>query len=237
MSVKNTESRGERIKTNIKSKIHTVKSSQRQGNPGFGINNISRCHIVIKGTVQGVGFRPFVYRLAGTYKVKGSVLNSSRGVIIEAEGEEGKIESFINAIKGHPPALSKINSFEVTRLPPAGFTSFQILKSSPDKSNEALIPPDVGTCKSCAEEILNPLDRHYQYPFTNCTNCGPRFTIIEEVPYDRPGTSMKTFNMCNDCANEYNNPLNRRFHAQPVACPACGPSIRKADNKGKTAAD
>jgi hydrogenase maturation protein HypF len=201
------------------------------------IGNISHCRIVIKGTVQGVGFRPFVYRLAGVHKITGSVLNSSHGVIIEAEGEEREVNAFIHEIKEHPPALSEINDFETTKLPPAGYISFEILKSNPDQSNEVLIPPDVGTCPACAREILDPNDRHYQYPFTNCTNCGPRFTIIEEVPYDRPGTSMKTFGMCNDCTNEYNNPLDRRFHAQPVACPVCGPRIQIKDNKGNLVSD
>lgn len=201
------------------------------------ISNISHYRIVIKGTVQGVGFRPFVYRLAGIHKITGSVLNSSHGVIIEAEGEDGKVNAFIHAVKEHPPTLSEINDFKTTRLPPAGFTTFEILKSRPDQANEVLIPPDVGTCTACAREILDPEDRHYQYPFTNCTNCGPRFTIIEEVPYDRPGTSMKTFNMCDDCASEYNNPIDRRFHAQPVACPSCGPRIQIRDKKGILVSD
>jgi hydrogenase maturation protein HypF len=167
------------------------------------------------------------------YNIKGNVLNSSSGVIIEAEGEEGAIKSFINTIKENPPALSEINSFEATELSPAGFTSFEILKSSPDRVREALIPPDMGTCPACAGELFEPGDRHYLYPFTNCTNCGPRFTIIEEIPYDRPKTSMKTFPMCSRCRTEFDNPLDRRFHAQPVACPVCGPGMWITDNKGK----
>lgn len=125
----------------------------------------------------------------------------------------------------------------MTKQPPIGFITFEILKSSPDQENEVLIPPDMATCPDCGREILDPEDRHYQYPFTNCTNCGPRFTIIEEVPYDRPKTSMKTFGMCRDCAKEYNNPLDRRFHAQPVACPVCGPRIQITDNKGSPVSD
>jgi hydrogenase maturation protein HypF len=179
-----------------------------------------------------VGFRPFVYRLAKIHKINGNVLNSSQGVIIEAEGEDSEVDVFIDTIRKHPPALSEINYFKATKLPLHGFASFEILKSSPDQVNEVLIPPDVGTCPDCAREMLDAKDRHYHYPFTNCTNCGPRFTIIEEVPYDRPKTSMKTFGMCNDCADEYNNPIDRRFHAQPVACPVCGPSIQITDSKG-----
>ena len=196
--------------------------------------SITRRRIVIKGIVQGVGFRPFIYQLAGTYNIKGSVLNSSEGVIIDAEGEGGNMVSFLAAVREHPPVLSKISNIQEMILPPAGLTAFTILQSDRTSINEALIPPDMGTCAACAREILDPLDRHYQYPFTNCTGCGPRFTIIREVPYDRPKTSMRNFEMCEECAKEYNNPLDRRFHAQPVACPECGPSVDLVDPTGKS---
>lgn len=196
-------------------------------------DNITRCKIIIKGTVQGVGFRPLVYQLAQKYKIKGSVLNSSEGVVIDAEGSNQDVEMFLNDIKENPPSLSVISNIHKTELNPKGYTSFEILISSSDAETDALIPPDVATCKECKRDILNPKDNHYRYPFTNCTNCGPRFTIIKKIPYDRPMTSMASFKMCDDCSKEYNDPLNRRFHAQPVACPKCGPQVWITDNIGK----
>jgi hydrogenase maturation protein HypF len=197
---------------------------------------IVRYRIKVKGVVQGVGFRPFVYQLALTHQLKGSVLNSSQGVIIEAEGEKEKVLSFIKNIRANPPSLSRITAFEWEELPPLGASSFVILKSEELAEREALIPPDVAICPDCARETNDPFDRHYKYPFTNCTNCGPRFTITIEVPYDRTNTSMAGFVMCQACAAEYHNPRDRRFHAQPVACPVCGPQVELVTNQGEVVA-
>ncbi|HOV78573.1 MAG TPA: carbamoyltransferase HypF [Bacillota bacterium] len=197
---------------------------------------IIRCRVEIKGTVQGVGFRPFVYNLANLWNIKGNVLNSSRGVVIEAEGEESDIRGFINSLKNNPPRLSKISGFKQIELPVRGYLTFEILASEQDDDTEALIPPDIATCKDCRNDIFNPASRFFEYPFTNCTNCGPRFTIIREVPYDRTKTSMASFQMCRMCSGEFHNPSDRRFHAQPVACPACGPQVELASQEGKQTA-
>ena len=196
----------------------------------------TRYHIVIKGVVQGVGFRPFVYNLARLWKINGSVLNSSGGVIIEAEGEERNLASFLSELKENPPKLSLITDYKMYELPYCGYTSFKILSSDPGTDKEALLPPDVATCAECRTDLSDPADRHYFYPFTNCTNCGPRFTITKEIPYDRPYTAMASFQMCDSCAREYNNPADRRFHAQPVACSVCGPHVELVDHKGQKVA-
>ncbi|HBA54493.1 MAG TPA: carbamoyltransferase HypF [Syntrophorhabdus aromaticivorans] len=200
-------------------------------------NDIVRRRIVIKGTVQGVGFRPHVYHLATIHGIKGTVLNSSGGVIIEAEAHKSSIEAFVGDITRHPPSLAKIGSIDVSRLPPANFRTFEILASMPSNEAEAMIPPDAATCPDCRSDMADPEDNHHQYPFTNCTNCGPRFTIIKEIPYDRPKTSMADFAMCESCLGEYKNPANRRFHAQPVACPKCGPHVFITEANGSTIAD
>jgi len=189
--------------------------------------------IVIKGIVQGVGFRPWVYQQAHIFHIKGNVLNSGEGVFIEAEGEDENIRQFMAELKNHPPKLARIDHFIHSQLPTAGYPAFEILSSHSGTEKEALIPPDVAACGDCRKELFDLKDRHYHYPFTNCTNCGPRFTIIKEVPYDRPQTSMAVFEMCADCAAEYHDPANRRFHAQPVACPQCGPSVEIMTSDGK----
>lgn len=199
-------------------------------------NRIFHYKVLIKGTVQGVGFRPYVFNLAVTHGVRGTVLNSAIGVLIEAEGERNVLDRFITDLQSHPPPLSRITSIDISEHPPFNYESFTILKSSPGEDTEALVPPDIATCTDCRHDISNPSDNHYQYPFTNCTNCGPRFTIIREIPYDRPKTSMSAFVMCESCRNEYNEPSNRRFHAQPVACPACGPQPFVADCEGSIVA-
>ena len=197
----------------------------------------SHRRIIIKGTVQGVGFRPHVYSLSIAHDIKGSVLNSSQGVIIEAEGTYANVDAFIDDLKNRPPPLANISSFDVLELTVTGFQSFVILKSSPGDESEALIPPDIATCSDCKRDISDTSDNHYLYPFTNCTNCGPRFTIVREIPYDRSKTSMATFAMCESCRREYTDPSNRRFHAQPVACPACGPQPFVTDRNGNIVAD
>ncbi len=193
-----------------------------------------RINIQIKGAVQGVGFRPFIYRLADQLNLTGFIVNSTAGVNIEAEGTNDNLIQFIKNIELEKPEHAVIVSFEYSFLDPIGFDKFEIKESNKDGEVSALILPDISTCKDCIKEMLDPNDRRYLYPFINCTNCGPRFSIIEKIPYDRPNTSMKIFDMCEDCQKEYNNPSNRRFHAQPIACPKCGPHLELWDKNGIT---
>ncbi len=188
--------------------------------------------ITVKGIVQGVGFRPFVYNLALVHDLTGTVLNSSRGVIIVIEGEENGVEGFYQDLLNKPPRLSVINKITKEIISYSGFEGFTILTSRSESQREALVPPYVGCCEECERDMLNPWDRHYRYPFTNCTNCGPRFTLIKDVPYDRDKTSMAPFPMCSECNREYNDPSDRRFHAQPIACSQCGPEVSLVDEKG-----
>lgn len=193
---------------------------------------IQRVKIVIHGAVQGVGFRPFVYRLAAELKLNGWIINSSQGVFIEAEGKPEVIKEFLTRLKTDKPKNSFIQSFEHSFLDPVNFDKFEIRESKEAGAKTALVLPDIATCPDCLEEIFNPYDRRYLYPFTNCTNCGPRFSIITSLPYDRANTSMGEFEMCENCRKEYEDPLNRRFHAEPTACPVCGPKVYLTDNKG-----
>ncbi|HME45463.1 MAG TPA: carbamoyltransferase HypF [Syntrophorhabdales bacterium] len=181
-------------------------------------------HISVQGVVQGVGFRPFIFRLAHEYNLAGWVLNTSSGVEIEVEGIGESISRFLDRLVNDAPPLAHIEGVQVTRANPAGYVSFEIRESLQDAGYQ-LISPDIATCHECAAEIFLPRDRRYRYPFTNCTNCGPRFTIIADIPYDRPNTTMSKFQMCEACSKEYEDPLNRRFHAQPNACPVCGPRV------------
>jgi len=183
----------------------------------------SRIHV--KGIVQGVGFRPFVYGLAKRYGLAGWVRNTSAGVDIEVDGRPDALAAFVEALKREAPPLAHIDGVEATERPADGFTTFEIVKSQPLAGAFQPISPDVAICADCLRELFDPADRRYRYPFINCTNCGPRFTIIEDVPYDRPLTTMSPFPMCEACATEYDDPLDRRFHAQPVACPTCGPHV------------
>ncbi len=192
-----------------------------------------RLHIIVRGAVQGVGFRPFIYKLADELGLFGYVNNSSIGVIIEVEGEKKTLTEFLTRLQFERPKLSVITGMEHTYLDSTGYNKFEILKSSTEQSKTTLILPDIAVCDDCLKEMFDPNDRRYMYPFINCTNCGPRFTIIESLPYDRPNTSMKNFEMCDNCRAEYEDPSNRRFHAQPVACPDCGPYVELWDNNGK----
>lgn len=194
---------------------------------------MKRLKVLVKGIVQGVGFRPFVYNLAQGLGLKGWVLNDERGVQIEVEGEEGALEAFLEAVRENPPPLARIEEISVTELPPFGYPSFEIRTSERSEERVVLISPDIATCDDCLKEVFDPKDRRYRYPFTNCTNCGPRFTIIRDVPYDRENTTMASFHMCPDCAREYHDPRDRRFHAQPNACPACGPRVELRDGEGR----
>ncbi len=193
--------------------------------------------IAIRGAVQGVGFRPFVYRLASEMRLRGWVVNSPQGVFIEVEGKKAELESFLLRLEREKPSPSFIQSLEFSFLDPVFYSDFKIRASELNGTRSALILPDIATCPDCLSDIFDPANRRYRYPFTNCTHCGPRFTIIESLPYDRPNTSMRSFRMCAHCLQEYENPGDRRFHAQPNACPACGPKLELWDSTGKTISD
>jgi len=186
----------------------------------------------ISGVVQGVGFRPFLFVLAQKYSLTGEVSNTAAGVLVLVEGTSEKIQGFIHDIYHENPLLACVTHIKITDTRLKNFKSFKIVKSLASKSRATLISPDVSICPDCLAEMKDPFDRRFEYPFINCTNCGPRYTIIEDVPYDRPKTSMKSFVMCNTCQQEYDDPTNRRFHAQPNACPKCGPMVFLTDNKG-----
>jgi hydrogenase maturation protein HypF len=190
------------------------------------LENIKRIKVKVSGIVQGVGFRPTVYRYAHEHGLTGHVMNTSEGVTIEVQGKESDIEEFLNKVLKHPPALAKITGFDVENIRPAQDNDFLILLSNQSGYKDAEISPDVSICKDCVSDIFDTSNRRYLYPFTNCTNCGPRFSIINDRPYDRKNTSMHSFKMCDNCQQEYNDPTDRRFHAQPNACPKCGPSIK-----------
>jgi hydrogenase maturation protein HypF len=181
--------------------------------------------VSVRGVVQGVGFRPFVYRLAHDHGLTGWVLNHSGGVDIEVEGAADALDAFVHALTTEAPPLARIVAVEVADAPPNGYERFEIRHSVAEAGRYQLISPDIATCADCRRELLDPADRRYRYPFTNCTNCGPRFTIIRDIPYDRPLTTMQPFPMCPACQREYDDPLDRRFHAQPNACPVCGPHV------------
>ncbi len=191
-----------------------------------------RLHGVIRGAVQGVGFRPFVFRLATDLGLTGWVLNSSQGVFLEAEGPQERLEELMLRLAREAPPRAWIQSAEFSWRDPAGYAAFEIRASDDAGPKTALVLPDCATCPDCLREILNPQDRRYRYPFTNCTNCGPRYSILEQLPYDRPNTTMRGFTMCPACQAEYHDPANRRFHAQPNACPVCGPQLALLDATG-----
>ncbi|MFN0172091.1 MAG: carbamoyltransferase HypF [Bryobacteraceae bacterium] len=189
---------------------------------------MERLRVSLHGAVQGVGFRPFVYRLATELALNGWVLNSYNGLIVEVEGPPATTAQFLERLETERPPSSVILTREVSRLAPAGLGSFEIRHSGDSGPPSAAILPDLATCPDCLAELRDPGERRYRYPFTNCTRCGPRYTIVEEIPYDRPNTTLKGFPLCADCRREYTNPADRRFHAQPIACPACGPRLDTA---------
>jgi hydrogenase maturation protein HypF len=194
-----------------------------------------RIEISIQGAVQGVGFRPFVYRLAGDLGLAGWVANTPEGVLIEAEGDGQRILTFLLRLQEEKPRHASIQNVRTRALPVDGATGFLILPSGQSGAATAEILPDLATCPECLSDILDPANRRYRYPFTNCTFCGPRFTIIEALPYDRRNTTMKEFSMCPRCREEYGDPADRRFHAQPTACPECGPQLSLWTAAGETA--
>ncbi len=188
-----------------------------------------RYRILITGVVQGVGFRPFVYRTARKYSLSGFVKNTVDGVLIEIEGHDSEIKNFLKEVKNSPPEGAKIRSVFEQGIPEKGSSTFRILASSKSLSQQPEIPPDLAMCASCRKEIFDKEDRRYGYPFTNCVDCGPRFTIINQLPYDRKNTSMAGFTMCPECRSEYLSPEDRRFHAQTNCCPKCGPFVFLTD--------
>ncbi|MCX6894609.1 MAG: carbamoyltransferase HypF [Verrucomicrobia bacterium] len=189
------------------------------------IRQRTRLKVAIRGAVQGVGFRPFIYRLATELHLTGWVNNSAQGVFVEVEGPPAELEIFLRRLDTEHPPRGFIQSLEPSRLDPVGYAGFEIRPSETGGEKTALVLPDAATCPDCLREIFDPRNRRHLYPFTNCTHCGPRFSIIEALPYDRANTSMKNFTMCPACQFEYDDPANRRFHAQPNACPVCGPQL------------
>jgi len=180
----------------------------------------------VEGVVQGVGFRPFVHRLAGELALDGFVLNDERGVVVEVQGEPGRIDAFLARLREDAPPLAVIERVLAETVQPLPERGFHILSSTRGGRPSALVTADVATCEDCLRELFDPADRRYRYPFLNCTNCGPRYTIVTGIPYDRPNTTMAGFAMCDACRAEYEDPADRRFHAQPIACPDCGPRLR-----------
>ena len=198
---------------------------------------VTRRAIAVQGVVQGVGFRPFIYQLARRHGLSGWVTNTSGEVRIEAEGTAENLDAFLADIELQSPPQSRISKVMSTTISVTGESDFLIRPSVAEPDRYQLISPDLAICDDCRAEIFTPGNRRYRYPFTNCTNCGPRFTIIEDIPYDRPLTTMKAFTMCPDCRREYDDPNDRRFHAQPNACPVCGPRLRLTDAAGREVAD
>ncbi|NIP85795.1 MAG: hypothetical protein GTO03_09635, partial [Planctomycetales bacterium] len=184
-----------------------------------------RAVVQIEGHVQGVGFRPFLYRLATSYGLRGTVGNSARGVDLEVEGPRQAVKAFLAEIPRRAPAVANVTACRHDLRRPAGYPAFVIRPSAAEGHRTALISPDLAVCRDCLGEMFDPRDRRFRYPLINCTNCGPRYTIIADVPYDRAATTMSRFTMCPACQAEYDDPANRRFHAQPNACPTCGPRV------------
>ncbi|MBU0481399.1 MAG: carbamoyltransferase HypF [Proteobacteria bacterium] len=193
---------------------------------------IHRNKITVKGLVQGVGFRPFVYNLAGSLGLSGFIINTSQGVLVEVEGVWAALETFGEKLQSELPPQASISSCQSLEVLPKNETGFRILLSDCSGDVATLVSPDLATCPDCLAELFDPSDRRFLYPFINCTNCGPRHTIISAIPYDRPSTTMRSFTMCGKCREEYDDPANRRFHAQPNACPQCGPTVYLLDRDG-----
>jgi hydrogenase maturation protein HypF len=197
---------------------------QAQGE-GVSAGDRQRLRVVCRGVVQGVGFRPAVHRLASSLGLGGFVRNGPEGVVIEVEGADGSVQAFVERLPRSLPPLARIDGMETAALPPIGESAFSVLASQEGRRARALVPPDSALCPDCRAEMDDPSDRRYRYPFTTCTNCGPRFTLVRSLPYDRERTSMACFPLCPACRREYEDPANRRFHAEPVCCPECGPRL------------
>jgi len=194
--------------------------------------SLRRVRARVDGTVQGVGYRPFVYRLADELGIAGWVLNDERGVLVEAEGPPDAVEAFVARLSSDAPPLAEVRGVQAQAVDVVGTPGFEIVASERGGAATAPVTSDAASCADCLAELADPADRRHRYPFLNCTNCGPRFTIVEEIPYDRPLTTMAGFEMCDACRAEYEDPLDRRFHAQPNACPVCGPQVRLLERDG-----
>jgi len=201
------------------------------------VTALIRTAIRVEGIVQGVGFRPFVYTLATDLGLAGHVGNDTDGVFVEVEGPPAAVEEFLVLLERDAPPLARIERITTAPMPPSGSASFAIAASGPAGPRRTLVSADTATCADCLAELADPADRRFRYPFINCTNCGPRFTIVRDVPYDRPLTTMAEFTMCEQCAAEYHDPADRRFHAQPTCCPACGPRLALCDRAGDPLCD
>ncbi|MEO1063345.1 MAG: acylphosphatase, partial [Actinomycetota bacterium] len=191
-----------------------------------------RRRLVVTGVVQGVGFRPFVHRVADRLGLAGHVGNDSTSVTIEVEGPEAAVDELVRCLAAEAPPLARIERIDEARLEPVEERGFRIVESEVVEGARTLVPPDVAVCDECVAELFDPTDRRHRYPFVTCTNCGPRFTIIRDLPYDRPNTTMADFSLCAACADEYHDASDRRFHAQPLACDECGPRVRLVDADG-----
>ncbi|MBV8992292.1 MAG: carbamoyltransferase HypF, partial [Pseudonocardiales bacterium] len=203
-----------------------------QGRDNPPVQQSIRVEVRVEGVVQGVGFRPYVHGLAHRLGLSGRVGNDTAGVFMEIEGAEQAVSEFLATLPAQAPPLAVIEQVRTNPLAPTGEPGFHIVSSQAAGRRDTLISADTATCQDCLRELADPTDRRFDYPFINCTNCGPRFTIVRDVPYDRPFTTMAPFAMCQDCAEEYHDPADRRFHAQPVCCPACGPRLRLIDASG-----
>ncbi len=189
-----------------------------------------RARVHVTGLVQGVGFRPFVWREATARGLHGWVGNDASGVVLEVEGTAEAVAALVDALS-RPPQLARVDDVRRVALPPVGGDGFEVRSSSTQGARRALVSPDTATCPDCARELHDPADRRFRHPFVNCTSCGPRFTIVTSVPYDRSRTTMAEFPLCPACQREYDDPADRRFHAEPVCCPACGPTLRLHDRR------
>ncbi len=194
---------------------------------------LKRVRFLFTGIVQGVGFRPFIYRLAHRYSLSGFVQNRSDGVVVEVEGDAGDIEVFLEHVSQELPLVASVSGIRSEDLETTGDRGFRVITSEKTDAMEVHISPDIATCEKCLKELFDPEDRRFRYAFINCTNCGPRLTIIKDIPYDRENTSMECFPMCKECSREYSDPLDRRFHAEPNACPECGPQLWLLDSSGR----
>ena len=210
--------------------LGAMKRLEQTGLPR-GIRSVE---IRVRGLVQGVGFRPYVWRLANELALVGDVSNDHAGVLIHCAGPFAAIKTFVHRLETNPPKQARIDSIDISHSAPArGAISFEIIGSAPRGEAAALVP-DMATCEDCLAEVADPQQRRHTYAFTNCTHCGPRLTILERAPYDRHNTSMHVFTMCDDCRKEYVDPADRRFHAQPIACPRCGPTLGLSRSDGSS---
>lgn len=196
------------------------------------LSPVSAMQLTVCGVVQGIGFRPYIWRQAKRFGLNGRVSNTPSGVTIRVEGTPESLEQFVATLPTDAP-LAHITEFTHTPVTAEGYSDFLISESTHGEAVATLIPADIATCAECIDEVNDPANRRFGYPFTNCTNCGPRYTLIAGLPYDRPLTSMAPFPMCDACREEYENPADRRFHAQPNACSACGPHVFLQDNRGR----